>query len=191
MQPKNLVNLKKKKKLGQRFSCWSNGYESTLQCKGCGRRAKIPWAEGEPSPCTAMKIPHAATKTQFSHINKYFFKKEKLSQFDEKSNRTGIEPHGSQTIFSGHFSFLSLLSRASWLPGVPNLAVNSPGEFTHTDLVPAQDIGRSEFLTWAESSFNPVLSPWAGDNLILPVSSLDINGTFSSHSCIGPSLCHL
>ena len=51
--------------------------------------------------------------------------------------------------------------------------MNRPGEFAPTDVVPAQDMGRSEFLTWAESSFN-VLSPWAGDNLTLLVSSLGI-----------------
>ena len=102
------------------------------------------------------------------------FLKRKTGQFDEKSNRTGIEHDGNQTISSGHFIFLSLLSRASWLPGIPNLAMNSPGEFAPTDLVPAQDMGRSEFLTWTESSFNPALSPWAGDNLTLPVSSLGI-----------------
>ena len=45
-----------------------------------------------------------------------FFKKEKLGQFNEKSNRTGIEHDGNQIISYGHhFSSLSLQE----LPGFP------------------------------------------------------------------------
>ena len=54
------------------------------------------------------------------------------------------------------------------------LAVNIPGEFSPTHSIPAQNMGHWEFLTWAESGFNPVLLPWAWDNLTLVVCSFGI-----------------
>lgn len=77
--------------------------------------------------------------------------------------------------FPLHFLFfISFLSRTSWLPVFPMLAVNIPGDFSPTHSIPSQNMGHLELLTWAESSFNPVLHPWAWDNLTLVVCSLGI-----------------